>query len=46
MKVKKHEELIKKKFASIKLDNRYFNEKIKRHLKEGNLAQIYICGPP
>lgn len=46
MKIKKHEEFIKIKFSAIKLDNRYFNEIIKRHLKEGNLAQIYICGPP
>lgn len=46
MRVKKGIEFIRTNYSSIGFQKDYFNNNLKEHLKEGNISQVYICGPP
>lgn len=46
MRIRKGEDLIKNIYPNIGFQKDYFNQNIKGHIKEGNISQIYICGPP
>ena len=46
MRIKKGEDLIRNNYQSLMFQKNYFNADIRGHLKEGNISQIYVCGPP
>jgi len=46
MRIKKGEDLIRNNYQNITFQKDYFTSNIKKHLKKGNISQIYICGPP